>query len=436
MNRIALFTTICLVFGMAGVANAQFGDLGDIEGADFATMLDGTILTRKQPIEPFATEGPMWDVDVAAQTITVVGKTLTFPLTLHGATYAITGEELFINGSSVLSNDGEAHIGISAQNFDRLLDVNAVSRDSAPHHPFNTQTGPPRSVFSTMESKLRDGTSHAEIEQNYFDYLQSCYAVHAALLPADFLAKAGVRGTKKNPELVYPPTTGGTLKSAGHVYLDSMGNEHFVTDIEAVIELSENVTLGPIRSMDPGDPTTGRPASFLVEDLLVIFNQDPRFGADVLGLGETVIPNDLFFVPSMLGVQIDIIGHTVGEHVLFAQELLTELVDPTAPIVIAAERWRFRDDSNEVRIRGVVDRPQGLTVTVTMDDGNPLTQSVFPIPLVVDPVTPGANFSFRSRGDVSVAAISEVTITGRLDGADATAAPAFEETFLRSEVEE
>ena len=245
-----------------------------------------------------------------------------------------------------------------------------------------------------------------------------------------------MRGTKKNPELVYPPTTGGTLKSAGHVYLDSMGNEHFVTDIEAVIELSENVTLGPIRSMDPGDPTTGRPASFLVEDLLVIFNQDPRFGADVLGLGETVIPNDLFFVPSMLGVQIDIIGHTVVEHVLFAQERLTELVDPTAPIVIAAERWRFRDDSNEVRIRGVVDRPQGLTVTVTMDDGNPLTQSVFPIPLVVDPVTPGANFSFRSRGDVSVAAISEVTITGRLDGADATAAPAFEETFLRSEVEE
>jgi len=436
MNRIALFTTICLVFGMAGAVHAQFGDLGGgMEGADFATMLDGSILTRKVPIEAFATEGPIWKVDVAAHTITVVGKTLTFPLTLHGGTYPVAGTQLFINGSSVLNNDGEAHIGISAETFDRLADNNAVFRDSFPANPLNTQTGPARSVYSSMESSLRDPAAHAMIEQNYFDYLQACYAVHAALLPADFLEMAGVRGTRKNPALVYPPSTGGTLKSAGHVYLDTAGNEHFVTDIEAVIELSENVTLGDIRSADAGDPTTGRPPSIVIENLLIIFNQDPRFGADVLGLGEGPVPNDLFFA-SAVGTGIDIIGHTVGEHILFAQEILTELVDPAAPIIISADRFRFRNDSNEVRFRGVVDRPAGLNVTVTMDDGNPLTQQTFPIPLVVDPVTPGANYSFRSRGEVNVAAVTEVTITARLDGADATAAPEFEETFIRAEVEE
>jgi len=41
-------------------------------------------------------------------------------------------------------------------------------------------------------------------------------------------------------------TAGGTLKSAGHVYVDTQGNEYFVPDIEVVIELSENVAAGVI----------------------------------------------------------------------------------------------------------------------------------------------------------------------------------------------
>ena len=385
-----------------------------------ATLLDGTVLTIKQPLELFATEGPIWDVDVANQTITVTGKTLTFPLTIDGV-------ELLISGSSVLGQDGEAATGIGAANFDRLLDTNATTRDASPE-----RLGPTRSIFSSTESGRTDPTApvtrsaaaQAQIEQNYFDILQACYATHnPALLPPNFLDLCGIRASGNQ----YPATAGGTLKSAGHVYVDALGNEYLVTDIEAVIELSENVASGIVRSISP--PTPGVPGSFIVNDLLIIMNQDPRFSSDALGVGEGPINNDVFFALG-LGETIDTIGHTVGEHVLFVQEVLTQLVDPAAGLIVTADRFRFRDGNNEIRFRGIVGQIGGVALSAEI-----LGQQ-FPIALAVDPLEGVSAYSFRSRGQVNVSLVESVDLRASNPEGGPGAAPLFEGTFIRAEVAE
>jgi hypothetical protein len=86
--------------------------------------------------------------------------------------------------------------------------------------------------------------------------------------------------------------------------------------------------------------------------MLVVFNQDPRFGADVLGLADAHIPRDLFFNQVIPGqTTIDVIGHMVGEHVMFVQEVLTELVDPDAEIQITADRFVIRVAAGEARVQ-------------------------------------------------------------------------------------
>ena len=77
-----------------------------------AVLLNGTILTPTA--ELFATEGAIWDIDLNAQQITVVGKTLTIA-------ESVDSFPLSIFGSSVLGQDGEAATGITAATFDRLL---------------------------------------------------------------------------------------------------------------------------------------------------------------------------------------------------------------------------------------------------------------------------------------------------------------------------
>lgn len=435
--RTLMLTAILTFIGFPGVQ--AFGQT--------AVLIDGTVLTLKQPIELFATEGPMWDVDIDARTITVVGKTLTFPVTLNGV-------PLEISGSSVHGNDGEAATGIGAATFDRLLDINATTRDVS----FDRQ-GAVRSIFSTSESRRTDAnapasrssTAHAIMEANYFKYLQEAYAVHAEYLPQDFLERAGVRQDGN----VYPVYAGGTLKSAGHVYVDAGGKDYFITDIEVVIELSENVSSGPIKSVDAGDPLTGRPPSFVIGDLLMIFNQDPRFGADIFGIAEMEIPMEIF-VENATGITVDTIGHTVGEHVLFVQELISELIDPSQGIIVATERWQLDDLANRIRFRGHISEanfgtPDELALEVEIDDGR--GPQVFAGNLlppgdelfvgVGAGARPGATFDFRSRDQVIVANVTEVTVRLRYIHDSATHALgdiAFEETILRiaidNEIEE
>lgn len=357
--------------------------------AQTATLLDGRVLTQVQPIEPFATEGPIWNLDLASQQIFVVGRAVTIPASVNGQPFSILG-------SSVVGQDGTAATGIGAANFARLDDSRAIGIDRlltpAGTNLGPARLGPARSIFSTSESRrttvtaglLRSATAQNQIEQNYFSMVQGAYPAHAASLPVDFLDRAGLRGTGSE-SWVYPVTAGGTLKSEGSVYRDVAGNRFFIPDVEAVIELSENVTVGPIRSIARGNGSV--PDSFVVGDMLVIFNQDPRFGADVLGVGLAPIPREVFFAQAGPGTQVGVIGHLVGEHVMFAQEIEVDLVDPAAGVVITIERARFQTPN--LRFRGTLVQPVGITLTAVIQGVR------FPVAVTIDPLTGAGGFDTR-----------------------------------------
>lgn len=392
-----------------------------------AVMLDGRILKQKVPLSLFATEGPIWNLDLANQGIIVTGKKVTIPATVNGT-------PLLISGSSVIGQDGEALTGIGAADFERLADTHAIGFDRD-RSVVSTNLGPrrlgaTRSIFSTSEARrraasapglLRDPAAQAAIEQNYFQIVQQCYLANAAALPADFLDRAGLRGT--NPaDWTYPVSAGGTLKSAGHVYVDALGKEYFVPDIEVVIELSENVAAGVITSVARGNGT--RPDSLVIGDLLLVFNQDPRFGAEVLGLGEAVIPREEFFKQVVKGqTNIDVIGHMVSEHVMFVQEVLTEFTDPAAGIHITADRFDIRVAAAESRWRGTVDKPQGVRLVAVLIFTPPTgiqTRREFNIAMAVDPLTGAATYDARIRG-LNMTTLSHVemravsTVTGAIE---------------------
>jgi hypothetical protein len=406
--------------------------------AQTAVMLDGRVLTQKVPLSLFATEGPIWNLDLANQGIIVTGRKVTIPDTVNG-------QPLLIAGSSVLSGDGHG-VGIGAANFNALLDSNAIGRDrdsklvSGGLGPL--RLGATRSVFSTAEARravtgggiMREPKAQTQIEQNYFQIVERCYPLHAAVLPADFLDRSGVlsrpvpvtetstpltpaqafRASPRTTVRSYPMTTGGTLKSAGHIYVDAAGAEYFVPDIEVVIELAENVATGVVRSVARGNST--RPDSFVIGDMLVVFNQDPRFGADVLGLADAHIPRDLFFNQVIPGqTSIDVIGHMVGEHVMFVQEVLTELVDPDAEIQITADRFVIRVAAGEARWRGVVDKPEGINLVAVLIDTLPTgvqTRREFSVPIVIDPLNGAATYDARFR-NIDVTNLTQIEMQAR-----------------------
>lgn len=425
------------ILGVTHAALAILFSAGSSATAQTAVMLDGRVLTRKEPLSLFATEGPAWNLDLANQGIMVTGRKVTIPATING-------EPLLIDGSSVLSGDGHG-VGIGAANFSALLDRNAISRDrdvqrvSGRNGP--RRLGAVRSIFATSEARrasspgiVRDHQAQILIEQNYFKIVEQCYQAHAAVLPADFLDLCGVlpraapadaNRTAANPGLAfraglrttarsYPMTTGGTLKSAGHVYLDTEGKEYFVPDIEVVLELAENVATGVVRSLARGNAT--RPDSFVIGDMLVVFNPDPRFGAEVLGLAEAPIPREVFFNQMTPGQSsCDIIGHMVGEHVLFVQDVLTELVDPDAGIQISADRFIIRVASGEARWRGIIDKPQGVLLFAVLIDTAPdgvQTSREFNIPFVIDPLNGAGTYGARLRG-IDVANTTQIEMQAR-----------------------
>ena len=405
-SKVGLATVLAALCSVGSFASAQVVPPTPpvTPAVSTAVMLDGTVLTQKIPLSLFATEGPIFNLDLANQGIVVTGKKVTIPATVNG-------EPLLISGSSVLGQDGEALTGIGATDFDRLTDANAITRDvdtaAVGENLGPRRLGPTRSVFSSQEARrsaadapglVRDNVAQAAIEQNYFQTVQQCYEANAGALPADFLSRAGLRG-EDAANWSYPSSTGGTLKSAGHVYVDSAGNEYFVPDIEVVIELAENVAEGVVTSAVRGDGT--RPDSFVMGELLVIFNQDPRFGADVLGLAEAVIPREEFFKQIVVGeTSIPLIGHMVGEHVMFVQEVLSPFVDPAAGIVITADRFVFRGPNvTEARWRGIVDKPTGIRLVAVMIQtiGGQETRREFNVPMAIDPLTGEGTYDARIR---------------------------------------
>ena len=338
-----------------------------------AIMMDGRVLTQKTPLSPFATEGPIYNLDL---------------------------------------KDGTAALGIGAADFDRLLDRRAITtdRDFRLEGPNlgPRRMGATRSIFSTGEAQylspipgvIRDLEAQAAIEENYFSIVKACHAKHASVLPADFLVKAGIRGSNSD-DWVYPSNAGGTLKSAGTVYTDTKGKEYFVPDEEVVIELSENVAGGIVRSRARGNATT--PDSFVIGDLLLVFNGDPRFGADILGTGGAILSRETFFDQIGAGVNAPlVIGHMVGEHVMFVHEIDTTFVDPNGPLYVTADRIQLREASQEVRWIGATNKPEEFDQLFAVLIVRPATRTVkeirqsFPITLTPDPLG-GATYVGRLR---------------------------------------
>ena len=389
-----------------------------------ALMVDGS-LYRQTP-EIYATEGPIYGIDTANQEVHVMGKVLKIPVVVNYGGFA--GTTMIISGSSILGNDGEARSEMDAENIDRMLDVNAVGRDVA----FD-QTGAVRSVFGTGLSESRDPTTHATLAANYRNIVEACYPRHADFLPADFLERAiGVDGNR------YPSYAGGTFKTAGHRYvLETCASgdcrpDVLIPDIEVVLELSENVTEGTVTSAFAQDLSIGCPPSLTIDDQLLIMNPDPRFGRDILGIVEQEIRQGLF--TSTEGTIIAAIGHTVGEHVNFMQDVLTDIIDPDDVVHITLDRGQitetntpdgtFGGDILSVRAIGAIDKPgtiesftrtpgaadgsAGLTATVgALDaDGNYFSLSVAPRPLAVIQAVAGreGTFTIRGRQDVEVRA--------------------------------
>jgi len=166
-----------------------------------AVLLDGTVLTPTA--EVFATEGPIWNIDLNSQDITVVGKTITIADTVNGV-------QLLISGSSVLGQDGEASTGINAASFDRLSDVHATT--GGPGGGVGEERcGATRSLFSTSEARRTDNPAglhrfpliQAQIEANYFAMVRAAYndPAHAGSLPIDFLQRAGLDRLGGTPDV-------------------------------------------------------------------------------------------------------------------------------------------------------------------------------------------------------------------------------------------
>lgn len=373
--------------------------------AQTAVLHNGTTVTQKVPIEIWATEAPVWDIDIPGRTLTAVGQVVHIPATLNGVAFAV-------EGTQVLDANGATFGAISAADFDRLSDVNAIGRDlvtipACPDcGPF--RLGPVRSLFSTSEARSnpvgaldRSPATQRVIEDNYFRMLINLYNRHRAVLPVDFLGRGGVRNAQgqypTNPFQLppraswrYPHTSGGTLKSAGTIYVDAGGNEYRIPDAGCVLELAENVTIGKVRSVQKGDLVT--PVSFVVNEALVTLNQDPRMETRILGIAGGEVPPEVFVESLKVGDEVSVVGYLVGEHLMFAVEVdVPTLYHPSMGIIVSADRFAARADRGDIRWRGQLYPPEGKTLWVQFAG----SKTLLPVPFIVDPADGIGRYDIR-----------------------------------------
>jgi hypothetical protein len=377
-----------MVAGAAALSAATFAF------AQSAVLHDGTVVIQKVPVELFATEGPIWDIDVANRRIRVTGRYVTIPATLNGMPWELGGTE-------VIDGEGNSLGPITADNMDRLLDSRAALKDRV----FETacpdcgplRLGPIRSIFSTSEARTQavdDGPEALDrmpeiqriIEDNYFFLARNIYLKHAGTLPIEWLGRIGIRnenGTYPTSASnlpnrrywKYPFTSGGTWKSAGTIYVDAQGNEYLIPELEKAFELSENVTIGTVRGVEFGDWST--PDSFIVGDVAVMMNQDPRFSASIIGVAGQEISREYFMANLTPGLDISVGGFMVGEHIQMAQEIEVGMYDPSAGLIMSADRFSVALQDGFIQFQGWVIPMTGLTITASIA-GNTFPVDVIP----------------------------------------------------------
>jgi hypothetical protein len=392
-------------------------------------LFNGTTVTQKLPVEIFLTEGPIWDIDIPGRTLTAVGQVIQIPASINGVPFTLEGTEK-------LSPSGATLGSITAADFDRLSDINAVGRDlvntSAGEDVGPYRLGPVRSIFSTSEARSnvvgaldRSPATQRVIEDNYFRILINLFNVHQSVLSAEFLGRCGVRTAQgqypTNPFQLpprtywkYPHSTGGTLKSAGTIYVDAAGNEYRIPHDGCVIELAENVTAGKVRSMQKGSDLT--PISFVVNETIVTLNPDPRIETKILGIAGREVDPSILAASLQVGDEVVIVGYLVGEHMLFGIEIdAPTLYVESMGIIVSADRFTAQVNSGRLRWRGQLYPPAGKTLWVQLAG----SKELIPVPFVVDPANGIGTYDMRLDGiDLEAVTALDMVVRDATTGAE------------------
>ena len=392
-------------------------------------LFSGTPVTQKLPVEMFLTEGPIWDMDIPGRTLTAVGQVIHIPASINGVPFTLSGTEK-------LSPNGATLGTITVADFDRLSDINATGRDvvtsSAGPDAGPYRLGAVRSIFSTSEARSnvvgaldRSPATQRVIEDNYFRILINLFNAHQSVLPAEFLGRCGVRTAQGQyptnpfqlPPLTYwkyPHSTGGTLKSAGTIYVDAAGNEYRIPHDGCVIELAENVTAGKVRSMQVGNDLM--PISFVVNETIVTLNPDPRIETKILGIAGGEVDPSVLAASLQVGDEVTVIGYLVGEHMMFAIEIeVPTLYVESMGIIVSADRFTARVNDGRLRWRGQLYPPAGKTLWVQLAG----SKGLIPVPFVVDPADGVGTYDMRLEDiDLEVVTALDMVVRDATTGAE------------------
>ena len=392
-------------------------------------LFSGTPVTQKLPVEMFLTEGPIWDMDIPGRTLTAVGQVIHIPASINGVPFTLSGTEK-------LSPNGATLGTITVTDFDRLSDINATGRDvvtsSAGPDAGPYRLGAVRSILSTSEARSnvvgaldRSPATQRVIEDNYFRILINLFNAHQSVLPAEFLGRCGVRTAQGQyptnpfqlPPLTYwkyPHSTGGTLKSAGTIYVDAAGNEYRIPHDGCVIELAENVTAGKVRSMQVGNDLM--PISFVVNETIVTLNPDPRIETKILGIAGGEVDPSVLAASLQVGDEVTVIGYLVGEHMMFAIEIeAPTLYVESMGIIVSADRFTARVNDGRLRWRGQLYPPAGKTLWVQLAG----SKGLIPVPFVVDPADGVGTYDMRLEDiDLEVVTALDMVVRDATTGAE------------------
>lgn len=425
MNRNLLLAALA-VAGLTGDLLAQ--------GTE-AVLKNNSSVQIKLPLELWGVEGPITDLHHQSATFMAQGQSVTIPKTIDGI-------DVTIGGTSILNNAGN-RVPIRAGSIRRLQDFEAHTGDAQ-------LMGATRSLFSLSGGLARDAAVMNTMAANHSALVNGVVGAHTSVLsaarlqaiaeetaaiPAEVTRAANPLAAGPSGSVAGTGYTGGTLKAAGHVYVDAVtGAEYLIPDLDLVVEPAENVLLGTVSSVSLGNGADV-PPSFVIGDMLCIMNQDPRFGQELLGFGLLEQTPEAFFTALQPGMAMTAIGYTVGDNVFYAIHVENEeLLDPTAEgLVVGVTRWRF--DADEVRIDGVTSESAGLTLEVEFRVNGvwsaPDDLGLAPDPAIIG--VPGAGaFNYRLRNDPTVPLIDRI----RIRAYDADGNRIFNQGYQRAAVDQ
>lgn len=403
---------------LSSFAIASLFSLTSLLHAQVATLADGRNLSLVQPPLTFLTEGPITAVNPGSQSVEAQGMRVTIPATLNGVPFHFVGTNF--NGAP-----------ITASTMHALLDENAAPGGRDAGTPL--YRGAVRSIFSSGRLQL----TNAQDAPSTLAARTHLEMIRSRIAASHVVPTVGTEGivVPAQADVVRPNRyeyTGATLKSAGRVYQDSLGNRFLIPDLEGAVELAENLVSGTVTSVS----ATGDYPSFVVGQLPVVLNPDPRFATSIVGFGGVALSPQTFFqqlANSAFG-SIDgiVAGGYVVDGVMFATTIECPFTDPLALPQATITVAVFNNARNEFRLVGTVDRPFGLTVRVELLRNNVAAASYI-APVTIDPLLGGAGeWTVRARGGIpgGLATIDSV----RVSLVDALGTVVNSRTWLRSQL--